>query len=151
MVKIFIFLFLGDFQPVEPNGIYTLLSYIGIVAGLFITKHIVLNILAATFPIKKSILQYSFMIIIFSIILGLFLVPVNILLAFAPEGFRRPVIYIAIACIALIYLFRAFRGLFLSSKFISMHKFHFFMYLCTVEIAPLMVLLKLIFLGTGIH
>jgi len=34
--------------------------------------------------------------------------------------------------------------LFIGSKFLSTNRFHFFMYLCTVEIAPLFILLKVI-------
>ena len=50
-----------------------------------------------------------------------------------------------------ITVFCILRGLFLASKYLSFHKFHFFMYLCTVEIAPVLVVVKLLLLKAGIH
>jgi len=37
------------------------------------------------------------------------------------------------------------RGLLLANKFVLFHKFHFLLYICIVEIAPVVLVLKLIF------
>ena len=75
----------------------------------------------------------------------------SIFIAFAPSNLKLILIYLAFILIIGIYSFRVLRSLFLASKYISLHKFHFFMYLCTIEIAPVLILAKIIMLLTGIQ
>ena len=136
---------------IETGTFSLLVLFVGGVAGIFALKHLMLKVIEYAFPVSKEVKQYSFMIIIFSIILGLFLVPVNVMVAYSPSSFINGVIYVAVGVIILVYLFRTFRSLFLASKYITFHKFHFFMYLCTVEIAPALVLSKLLLMKAGIQ
>lgn len=121
-----------------------LLYCIGGAAGLFLAKHILLGFLAFVFPIDKEVHLYSFTIIVFSIMLGFFLVIVNLLLSYSPEESTQWVLYGAYACIGATYIFRSLRGLFIGNRFLLFHKFHFLLYICTVEIAPVLVLAKLV-------
>ena len=122
-----------------------------VVAGFFLLKHSLLKILGFIFPISKEVAQYNFTIIIFSIILGIVLIPFNIFIAFAQDFLTKPGIFTAFAAILAIYLFRALRGIFIGSKFLALHKFHFFMYLCAVEIAPFLILVKILLNGANVH
>ena len=103
------------------------------------------------FPVDKEIKQYSFSLVIFSSILGLALVPFNIIVAFASDSLAQTALYGGLLTIFGITVFCILRGLFLGSKYLSFHKFHFFMYLCTVEIAPAVIVVKLLLLKAGIH
>lgn len=129
------------------NLIYCILG----VTVFFIFKHFLLKIIEIIFPISKEVKLYSFTIIIFSIILGILLIPFNVFIAFTQESLTFTGIIGAFIVIGTIYLFRGLRGFFIGSKFLAFHKFHFFMYLCAVEIAPSVVLLKLILNGASIH
>lgn len=142
---IFLFLTFKHFNiPLFGNTFGGVLAYIGSVTGIFLLKHLLLNILGFVFPIQKEIKQYSFTIIIFSIVLGLILIPSNILIAHAPSSMTSFFIYGTFVVILLLYLFRTLRSLFIASRFITLYKFHFFMYLCTLEIAPVLILLKIV-------
>ena len=125
-------------------------SIIG-VAGFFLVKHIILIVIQIIFPVQKEIKIYSFSIIIFNIILGLCLIPFNIIAAFANPDVITMGIYGGLGIILAIYLFHFLRGLFIASKYITFHKFHFFMYICTVEIAPVLILVKILMNSAGIH
>lgn len=114
------------------------------VAGLYMLKHLLLNITGFIFPVAAQIKRYNFLIIIFGIIIGLILTPINILLAYGPEELFNILIFIALGAVGLIYGFRYLRGLFIANKFLLFYRFHFLLYICTVEIAPVMVLVKLI-------
>ncbi|MEO1516047.1 MAG: DUF4271 domain-containing protein [Bacteroidota bacterium] len=127
----------------------SLFRYIGWVAGIFIGKQLLLRFLGEIFPITKEIRQYSFMITIFSIAIGLLLLPINIMAAHASDPLPGMALISGGVIVLLVYLFRVVRSLFLASRYLSMNKFHFFMYLCTVEIAPVLVLLKLVLMKTG--
>src|SRR5690606_10647559 len=105
---------------------------------------LLLKTIEIIFPVQKEIKLYSFSLVIFSSILGLALVPFNIVVAFASENFVEMALYGGLVLILAITLFCILRGLFLASKYLALHKFHFFMYLCTVEIAPVVIVIKLL-------
>jgi len=86
--------------------------------------------------------HFSFSILLHNILLGISLIPVNLFLAFGPEGMYKSVAVIGILICVLIYLMRQFRGLVISGSVIGTHPFHFFVYLCAVEILPLFTLVK---------
>ena len=144
-LSILIFLIVRHFDLSITSS--PLLSYFICLGGVilaFVLKHVLLMVLGSTFPLSKEIRQYSFTIIIFSIILGLILVPFNLLIAFTDPDLARVLIYSALGVIAGIYAFRSIRALIIAGSHISLHTFHFFMYLCTAEIAPAVLLGKLI-------
>ncbi|MEM1319898.1 MAG: DUF4271 domain-containing protein [Bacteroidota bacterium] len=148
---VFVYLVGRHFESIGPDSFGLLFQLFGLVTAIFLTKHIVLKIIGATFPVNKELKLYSFTIVIFSIIIGLLLAPLNTLIAFAPTGMTPYLVFGTLLLVFLIYLFRTFRGLFIAGRFITFQKFHFFMYLCTVEIAPLLILIKVITLKTGIQ
>ena len=147
---IFTFLTFHFFDYV-PKSLNILLYCIGGVGVLFLLKHILLKIVEMIFPVQKEIKQYSFSLVIFSSILGFALVPFNIIVAFASTSVAKIALYGGLLTIFGITVFCVLRGLFLASKYLSFHKFHFFMYLCTVEIAPVIIVVKLLLLKAGIH
>lgn len=111
---------------------------------VFFLKHLILNLIGVIFPVQKEVRSYNFLIIVFAIVIGVVLVPVNVLLAYGPENIASNLIYFTLGTLGLIYLFRYLRSLIIANRFIAFHKFHFLLYICTVEIAPIMILVKLI-------
>jgi hypothetical protein len=87
---LFLFL-LADFYEWPLNGShfqkYMMLS--GGLLALFLGKHLLLKIIEVVFPVEKEISAYSFTIVVFSIILGLALLPVDLILAYGPEEGRK--------------------------------------------------------------
>lgn len=128
---------------VSSSNLYALLLCIGGVAVFFIAKHFVLWFVSFVFPVGKEVDSYQFTIMIFNIVVGLLLVPVVLFIAYAPESTTKAVLYGAFGLLALIYLFLYLRGLFIASRFIADNKFHFLLYLCAVEIAPILAILKI--------
>lgn len=116
----------------------------GALAGLFLLKQLVLIILSWVFPIENEVRRYIFLILVFSITIGTLLVPLNLLFAYGPEGSEQTVLYVVIGLFLLIYLFRSLRALLIANKFLAFHRFHFLLYICTVEIAPVLIIVRLI-------
>lgn len=137
-----LFLFLMDdkwsMEKIDANLLYLC----GIIALIYFSRHFSLNMLGNTFPISKETGQFSFTIMLFNIFLGLILLPVNLFIAFAPISIAHTFIYIGLGTLGLFYFLRQLRGLFIGARFIMHNKFHFLLYLCTVEIAPMAVLYK---------
>ena len=121
---------------------YSIPVFIGGVAAVYFLRHLVMRIVSFIFPIAKEAMQFNFNIVLFNILLGLFLIPINLFLAFGPDVFVKSILIIGLTGIGLTYLLRQFRGFLIASRLASSNVFHFFLYLCTIEILPLLVLMK---------
>jgi len=120
----------------------TVWSCIAIVFTIYMLRHIWMAILGSTYPVTKEMTHFSFSILLHNILLGIALIPVNLFLAFGAVGLYKSAVIIGILLCVLIYLMRQFRGLVISGSTIGTHPFHFFVYLCAVEILPLFTLVK---------
>lgn len=129
---------------ISTNTFSSILACIGGVASFYFFKHLLLKMLGSIFPFKKEIHEYHFTIGIFNQIAGLALIPIVMLMAFAPSYIQIFAIYGAFILIGIILIQRLIRTLFMAEKFIVFHKFHLIVYLCTVEIAPIFIIIKLI-------
>jgi Domain of unknown function (DUF4271) len=144
---IFSFLMYYRYAGQSPYGQFaTFLLCVGGVSLAFLIKHAILFIIASVFPIAKEIKLYNYIIITGGIFLSLALLPLNIFIAYAPDSLKEIFTYSAFGVIALVYLVRSLRSLSVASPFLMTDQFHFLLYLCAVEIAPLMILLKFIYL-----
>jgi len=143
--SIFTYLVLQYYGLLQVENHWTtfLFIFLGILAIIAI-RHLILNIVAWVFPIEKNLNLYNFIIINFNIFIGIVLIPFNLLLAFGPSQIQYPVLMISIGILGLIYVYRSIRSLLVGSSYVYYNKFHFFMYLCGVEFAPLVILVKFI-------
>lgn len=142
-VGLFIYLiqFLGESGSDKKFPLW-LLTLIPI--AIYVTRHVIMRVLAHVFPITKEVNQFNFNIVVFNIMIGLVLIPINLFLAYGPSILHLPILYGTIFILAGLYLFRQLRGVLISSSIISTNVFLFFIYLCTVEILPIAVLLKIL-------
>ncbi|BDS13833.1 DUF4271 domain-containing protein [Aureispira anguillae] len=131
-------------QEVQFNTFGTLLLSIGGIAGIYFLKHLQLKILSYVLPFPQEIEAYSFILSNTNKTLGFILVPLLFLLAHTPSSTQLFVLYFCFILLGLIYIYRTLKGLATAGSIILFHKFHFFVYLCAVEIAPILILLKLL-------
>ena len=111
---------------------------------MFLSKHVIFAIVRFLFPIETEITRYNFLVIIFNCILGLFLVPFNFMIAFGAESFYQGLlVFWVLGLVSIFYIYRSLRALNIGSKFLVSDQFHFLLYLCTVEVAPVLLLTKL--------
>jgi len=130
------------------NGMFLLLC-LALAIVVFISKHVLLGVARALFPVDAEVGRYHFLIIIFNCVLGLFLLPFNFLIAFSGhfDGF---LVFWTLGLVLVFYTYRAFRASSIGRKILQDNPFHFLLYLCTVEIAPMVLLVKLVMLQMGI-
>jgi hypothetical protein len=130
-------------------GLTFLICFAGVLV-FFMIKHFFLYVLSTVFPLEKEIRLYNYIVMSAGILTGLILTPLNIFMAYSPAPLSTTFMYLGIAAFIIIFLLRAFRGLFVGATYLTTHPFHFLLYLCTAEIAPLAVLAKLVLLKSGI-
>ncbi len=135
----------------EISNFSLLMMTVGSAAGLIFLKHLVINIIGWVFPIEKETSIYSMTMTVFGIVLSIILFVANVIIAYAPPQIIPIVIYLSFIIIGIVYFFRSIRGLSIASKFLNRNKFHFFIYLCAVEIAPVLILWKVATSGIGIQ
>ena len=124
---------------------YTYLICIGIVIGYFTAKRMVYYIVGLLTESKPEVREYLFSITIFNRVMGLFLLPVTAIIAFVPLSQVEPLLFAGLAIIVIFYLMSLRRGgkIFLKKHFsIS----YLILYLCTLEILPLVLLYNLLLL-----
>ncbi|MDO8365825.1 MAG: DUF4271 domain-containing protein [Saprospiraceae bacterium] len=147
---IFVFLVTRVFQRETFNNIGFLLFCLAGAITAFLSKHLMLRIMRGLFPVEAEVRKYNFLIIIFNCVLGLFLVPFNLLIAFSAKAGSEQLLLVSwmLGLVAIFYAYRTLRASPIGLKFLSQSPFHFLLYFCTVEIAPILLLVKLALMQT---
>jgi len=133
--------FFKHFQTFSQLNYWQLLPFaIGITVALLILKYLLQIFLAYSTPETHTVQFYLYNKILIYSVLGVFLLPFLMLLSFSSI---IPPLYLlfAISIVVIIFtLILAYRGILVSRKLIQFYPFHFFLYLCALEIAPILVL-----------
>lgn len=120
-----------------------LLSILG-VAGVYALKHAQVKLLSIVFPFKQQLDYYNYIIANGNKVVGMALTPILFLLVYSPETVKFFSLYTALTILGVAYLYRYVRSAIAANDVILMNKVHFFIYLCSVEIVPVLILLKLL-------
>jgi hypothetical protein len=133
-----------------PGGPWwALLGCMGGLALVFSLKHLQLLVVSAIFPFGAETRFYGYLIGNANKTLGIVLVPLSFLSAYAPESIQHFSLWLSVAICLLTYGYLGGRGVLLASTYLTTNKFHFLLYICAVEIAPIAALVKIIFLIAG--
>jgi hypothetical protein len=132
----------------QANAYLLLYCFAGVLIA-FLGKQTLLKILAWIFPFGQTLNHYNFAITIFGSILGIVLFPINIFLAFSATPIPEIALYCGFGAIVITYIYRYLRSIFSAGRLIIFHRFHFFVYLCSVEIAPALIIAKVIYDQAG--
>jgi hypothetical protein len=117
------------------------LSILGVTGVLFL-KQTQIRLLGLIFPFKQQLDYYNYIITNGNRIIGILITPILFLLAFSPDYIKYFSLYTVITLLGFSYLYRYLRSCIAAIGLISANKLHFFIYLCAVEIAPILILLK---------
>ena len=118
-----------------------LIALVGIVYG---TKYVVLRFCGWLFGNAELADAYIFILYLINKILGVLLVPFVVILAFCSAEIAQTFLYISIFFIILLVIYRYIRSYSLVKQYLSFSKLHFFLYLCAFEVAPVLILTKVL-------
>jgi len=131
---------LRAFLPIIP----LFLQVLFLIAGIFGFKILIIRMLGNIFQANAETDMYLTSSMVLSSILGMILMPVNVLIAFSAEPTTSYGLFIGIALFTFIYLFSLLSGAFFARRHRELSIFHIFLYLCTLEILPVIVIAKAI-------
>ena len=123
------------------NPSLSLIYVILAILGVYVLRHLFLLIFGWIFELEGEAGTFSFLIALLNISIGLALIPINLFIAFAPDGLAKVLVFIGFIVILIMIGLRYFRGALISSKWMGNAPFQFFLYFCTFEIAPVLVIL----------
>lgn len=138
------FLYLITKYYQDYSGVKVWMMILGGVILVYLTRHISMSIIGYIFDITKDSSLYSFTIYTFNIAIGLLLIPINFIVAFSPTEVSSAAMYVGIGTVLLLLFIRIMRGILIGARFIGQHIFQFFTYLCTFEIAPILILMRML-------
>lgn len=114
--------------------------------AIYFVKFVTLKICGWLFNMKNAADAYIFIVFIINKVIGIFLLPIIILIAFMDEPVYSIVFLLSWVGIGLLFLYRFILGYAAIRNEVRFNLFHFFLYLCAFEIAPLLLIYKLLLL-----
>lgn len=115
-----------------------------IVSAAFTVKFLVLRFCAFLFNLGREMSTYIFNIFIINNLLGIALVPFVALILFGNSFNSTVLIIVAVSVIGIAWLYRIGRGILIAARYPDFSPVYLFLYLCALEFAPLLVLVKLV-------
>lgn len=122
----------------------TFLYAVIVVAGIYIVKFIFLNIVGWIFGISNVTDTYIFIVFLINKMIGIFLLPFIALLAFPTPSMLPAVLILSYILVGGMLFYRFLISYRPVRSEIKLNRFHFFLYLCAFEIAPLLLIYKVL-------
>ncbi|OYT12337.1 MAG: hypothetical protein B6I19_09925 [Bacteroidetes bacterium 4572_114] len=115
--------------------------YAGIIGGYIILKNIIIRGVGSVFKVNELSKYYISNNFSFNVIASVLLIPVLMVSVYDNS---TTIIYVAITLSILLFIFRTIRGMFFSFEQQKYTWYHFFIYFCTLEILPVLIVIKTI-------
>jgi len=116
-----------------------------LLAVLYIGKFIFLRFAGWVFNAKEGAETYIFIVFLINKIIGVMLIPFILVIAFAEPSLADTAITASVILLIMLFIYRYIVSLKSFRRDLHISPFHFFLYLCGVEIVPLLVIGKVVF------
>lgn len=111
---------------------------------IYVGKFIFISFAGWVFNNKEAAQSYVFLVSMVNRIMGIVLIPFTIFLAFGNPQMLNIGITISICLVVLLFLYRYLVSFGSLRNDLKINPFHFFIYLCAVEILPMLLIYKLL-------
>jgi len=129
-----------DFKT--PNGYF--LGILAILIALYIFRVVVINFSKWIFKTQKETSEYNTNSFIFSVIIGFFLVPTTFMIYYIEGPTSIIILYLVLTITVLLFVYRTIRSFLIGIASERYNLYYFILYLCTIEILPPVVIVKLL-------
>jgi len=129
---------------------WLLYAYVTAVLGIiYLGKYFFISFAGWVFNNSASAASYLFLVAVVNRIMGVVLLPLTVLLAFADPTIGSVVATISFGVVTLLFIYRYLVSFGLLRTDLQLNPFHFFLYLCAVEILPMALIYKLLVENIG--
>ena len=115
----------------------------GLLAVVYFGKFLFLQFAGWVFNSREAAMNYTFTVFLVNKVLGVSLIPFLFFMAFATTSLKEVAFTISVGLTGLLLLYRYVVSFTTIRNTLKVNALHFFLYLCAVEILPLLVLYKL--------
>jgi hypothetical protein len=126
------------------SGFNQFLIFMLLISLTYSLKFIILKFIGFIFQIDKPITIYIFNIFLINNVLGILFIPLLIGACFLPHSYATLTFNIAILALVLAFIYRIIRGVMIGVSYPNFSIYYLFLYICTLEIAPMLLLLKIL-------
>jgi hypothetical protein len=130
-----------QFFPYELSNFKLLLFYIALLALLFFGRILLANFVGHIFSVRHLYREYLYLGFTYNKLLGILFVPVNFILAYTSGILKEFSFYIALIILGILIFMKIVRGIIFSWEK-RVFSFYLFLYLCALEIVPILLLYK---------
>ena len=116
----------------------------GLLAAIYLVKFVVLKFIGWVFSISRATDIYIFVVFLVNKMLGIFLLPFLIVIIFSGQEGREVFITISLAMVFVLWTYRVLASYRPVRNEIKLTPFYFILYLCAFEIAPLLLIYKVL-------
>ncbi len=113
-------------------------------AVIYIIKSLFISLFGWSFSVQEPAANYKFIVFLVNKIAGLCFIPLLLVLMYATDANFSVITTIAIAIISILLIYRYIVSLNIVGKKLKINPLHFFLYLCAVEILPLLIIYKVL-------
>ncbi len=113
-------------------------------AAIYLLKYSILRVIGWIFNITKAVETYLFVVFMTNKIIGIFLLPLLVLISFSGTLMMDIGITLSLIMIGIFWIYRFIASYSTLHKEINISGLHFFLYLCAFEIAPLVLIYKVL-------
>lgn len=142
---LYLFLVLRYVHYTTQHQIYLLVLALSALIGcIYLVKYFILQFSGWIFGARELTGGYAFVLMLINKVLGVTLVPFVLLLAFGTGWVQDMALRLSWLWIAALFIYRYVRSYALVRQYMVFSRFHFFLYLCAFEVAPVLIMAKII-------
>ena len=133
------------YQSGPPDHFWAHFQYCAVILiVLYLLKFLILKIVGWIFNLNRAVDIYLFVVFMTNKIIGTFLLPFLVLITFSGPLLTEVGITLSIIMVCLFYTYRFIAAYAALHKEIKISGLHFILYLCAFEIAPLLLIYKVL-------
>lgn len=136
---------LRSYQYATHQSFAALFGYgVGILSLVYLGKYFILKLFGWVVNMTRTVDAYLFMVFLVNKVAGILLLPAILFLSFPYLRHAGTIIPLTLGALALLLGYRFWISFQQVRDEIKLRLFHFFIYICAFEIAPLLVIFKLL-------
>ena len=112
----------------------------GVIIFLFLIKHVALHLLSRLVDKSYEVKFYQYWMILSAGLIGLWMIPLALMISVLPFQFLYIALIIAGLSIAILLIYRQSKAMLQAKFFVFKHFFQIILYFCAIEIVPVVLL-----------
>lgn len=116
---------------------------------VYLVKYCVIYFAGWVFNAPDAAADYRFIVFLINKLMGVLFIPILFVIAYTNDETKKIAITVALCVAGLLLSLRYLISLARIRKNLNLTAFHFFIYLCAIEIMPLLIIYKVLFIKTA--